>query len=114
MGEVSVPTTTNPTTTKSTTNNNNHNTNKVDDDDDIVGINVGGKLYLQVLRSTLCLPPINTRWTQMFSRRSSHNQCRKEEKEDYWASFSTSSTFRFGSENGSDMTATTTTTTTFD
>ena len=36
-------------------------------DDDIVGINVGGKLKLQVLRSTLCLPPADTMFSRIFA-----------------------------------------------
>jgi hypothetical protein len=59
--EISVP----------TTNNNNHLTTQHDGGgDDIVEINVGGKLKLQVLRSTLCLPPADTKFSRMFSSKT--------------------------------------------
>jgi len=38
--------------------------------DDIVKINIGGKLFLQVFRSTLCLAPDDTMFTQMFLKRN--------------------------------------------
>jgi hypothetical protein len=55
--EISVPTYSNQTETQTQT----------QQDDDIVEINVGGKLKLQVLRSTLCLPPADTMFSRIFA-----------------------------------------------